>query len=316
MTHSTPRVLLTGGSGYIGLHLVRELLQAGYSVTAAVRQPNRISSFVQHSNLQVVVADFESMSSFETLVAGHDCCIHGAFIWGEPGSDLEIKDTSVTAKLFDACGKAGVKRCIFLSSAAVHRPFAGEMREDDSIHTADYYGATKAASEVFMRAACAMHGLLGIVIRPGLVVGPPAFAGGAFRSDRRVAAMVAEAISNVPITVPDEPGRQFINVADLARIVLHLIELDSPRDTYLCLDRDIIEWETVAEMVGRESAATNSVLRPPCRSEKNQPRFHADRVIELEGKPLDAREALQAHIRCLIRNSKTAPSRVPSQKQF
>lgn len=303
MTSKRPRIFLTGASGYIGMHLLRELLQAGHSVTAAVRAREKLDQLAQHPRLHTVQADLQAATDFATWVGGHDCCIHGTFIWGEPGSEFEVRDASVSAKLFDACGAAGVQRCILLSSAAVHRPFAGLMQEDDPIHTADYYGATKAASELFMRAACAQHEMVGVVVRPGPVVGPPAFDGASFRSDRRVAKMVAQAMANVPVEVPEEPPRQFTDVSALVRIVRKLTEIDSPRATYVCVDRDAIDWETVADMVMRETKSTSPVTQLPARPVMASPRFDTARVEAVEGKALDARQALQAHIRWLM----TAP---------
>ena len=301
MTETKQRIFLTGASGYIGMHLLCELLQAGHSVTAVVRAREKLGQQARHPRLHTIQADLEQTTDFATWVGGHDCCVHAAVIWGEPGSEFEVRDASVSAKLFDACGAAGVKRCILLSSAAVHRPFAGRMHEDDPIHTADYYGATKAASETFMRAACALHGMVGVVVRPGLVVGPPAFDGASFRSDRRVAKMVAQAMANVPVAVPDEPARQFTDVSALVRIVRKLTEIDSPRATYVCVDRDAIDWETVADMVVRDTKSTSPVLRRAARSAMEPPRFDTARVREAEGRALDARKALQAHIRSLMK---------------
>lgn len=301
MTGTKPRIFVTGASGYIGMHLLRELLQAGHPVTAAVRAPEKLGELARHPSLHIVQTDLDAATDLATLVGGHDCCIHLAFIWGEQGSEFELRDASVCAKLFDACGVAGVKRCILLSSAAVHRPFAGQMREDDPIHTADYYGATKAASELFMHAACALHGMVGVVVRPGLVVGPPAFDGASFRSDRRVEEMVAQARANIPVAVPDEPARQFTDVKALVRIVRKLTEIISPRATYVCVDRDVIDWKTVADIVVRYTRSAVPVLPLAERSAAEPPRFDTARVEEVEGRALDARHALHAHIRCLMK---------------
>lgn len=300
------RTFLTGASGYIGLHLLRELLQAGQSVTVAVRAKEKLGPMAQHPNVSVIEADLECNVDFATWVTGHDCCVHGAFIWGSPGSEFEVKDASVTAKLFDGCGVAGVKRCIHVSSVAVHRPFAGRMREDDPICTNDYYGATKAASEMFMRAACATHGMEGVVVRPGLVVGPPAFGGASFRSDSRITRMVAEAMSCLPVVVPNEPGRQFTDVSALVRIVRNLTVLDSPCPIYICVDREVIAWDTVAEMVVRTSGTASSVRKSEAWAGRTTPRFVTSRVERLEGRPLDARQAVAEHIRCLIDAQATA----------
>jgi UDP-glucose 4-epimerase len=293
------RTFLTGASGYIGLHLLRELLQAGHSVTVAVRAKERLGALA-HPNVTVIEADLESDVDFASWVAGHDCCVHCAFIWGRPRSEFEVKDASVTAKLFDGCGVAGVKRCIHLSSVAVHRPFAGRMHEEDRICTNDYYGATKAASEMFMRAACATHGMEGVVIRPGLVVGPPAFHGASFRTDGRIARMVDEAMSCTPVVVPAEPARQFTDVSALVRIIRNLTVLDSPRPTYICVDREVIAWETVAEIILRASASTSQVRKSEKPVGRETPIFVTSRVEELEGRTLDARQALAEHIRCMV----------------
>src|SRR5690606_17535591 len=133
------------------------------------------------------------------------------------------------------------------------------MSEDDGLTTTDYYGATKAAGELFLRAACAMHGMTGIAVRPGPVVGPPAFAGGSFRSDRRIAAMVAAAVEGHSIDVVRGQGRQLTDVATLARVTRLLTRAAGPHPTYLCVDREILTWERVAEMVVEQTCSKSRV---------------------------------------------------------
>src|SRR5262245_10375167 len=180
------RTFLTGAGGYIGLHILRELLEAGHQVTTLVRSPAKLGPFAPHPRLSVVETDLEHEARIAQVLPGHNVCVHAALIWGDPGSELELRDTAVAAKLFDAAGRVGLTRCIYISSAAVHRPFSNEMCEDDCLSTTDLYGATKAAGELFLRAACAGYEMTGVVVRPGPVVGPPAFAGGSFRSHDRI----------------------------------------------------------------------------------------------------------------------------------
>lgn len=106
---------------------------------------------------------------------------------------LDLLDARAAARLFDAAGEAGVRRTVLLSSTSVYRPFSAEMDEGDALVPTDAYGATKAAAELFLRSACASHGMREGVLRPGPIVGPPAHPAGAFRSDRHIAAMVAAA---------------------------------------------------------------------------------------------------------------------------
>jgi len=287
------RILLTGATGYIGLHLVREFLEAGHELTALVRSPDKLGPFVG-PDLRVVQADLEQGARVAEALEGQEACVHAALIWGEPGT--ELRDTAAAAKLFAAAGSAGVSRCLFLSSAAVHRPFAGEMSEDDCLSTTDVYGATKAAGELFLRVACAEHRMAGVVVRPGPVVGPPAFAGGSFRSDNRVAAMVTAAREGRPIDVVRGEGRQFTAVTTLARVVRLLVSAHDPWPTYVCVDREILTWEQIAalavEVTGSRSAV--NVVEPAVAAPA--PRFRTARLEALLGGPAPARDALRAHL--------------------
>lgn len=290
------RILVTGAGGYIGLHLVRELLEAGHELTALVRSPSKLGPFVGAPGLRVVEAELEQGARVAQALEGHEVCVHAALIWGEPGTELELRDTAVAAKLFAAAGSAGAARCLFLSSTAVHRPFAGEMVEEDRLSPSDTYGATKAAGELFLRAACAEHRMTGVVVRPGPVVGPPAFAGGSFRSDNRVAAMVTAAVEGRRIDVVRGEGRQFTGVTTLARVIRLLACAADPHPTYVCVDREILTWERVAEMAVEATGSRSAVnvLEPVAPTPV--PRFRTDLLEGLLGYPSDARNAMKAHI--------------------
>lgn len=143
-----PRAFLTGASGYIGLHILQELLTAGHQVTVVVRSPRKLGPLGLNPRLRVVEADLEDQACMDDLLVGHEVCIHAALIWGAPGSELEVRDVATAAKLFDSSARVGLNRCIYMSSVAVHRPFSGAMSERDGLSVTDLYGATKAAGVV------------------------------------------------------------------------------------------------------------------------------------------------------------------------
>lgn len=211
------RVLLTGASGYVGLHVLREMLERGHAVTAIVRSPGKLGPFAQAEGIIVVEADLDETARVARALEGQEACVHAALLWGAPGEELEMRDAAASARLFDAAGRAGVSRCVYVSSVAVHRPFTAEMSEEDGLGATDLYGATKAAGELVLRAACAQHGMSGVVVRAGPIVGPPAFPGASFRTDRRLEAMVAAAVEGRQIEVTEGEGRQLSDVAVVAK---------------------------------------------------------------------------------------------------
>lgn len=298
------RTLVTGATGYLGLHLVHALLGAGHDVTTLVRSPARLGPLAGHRRLTVVEGSLEEIPRIAAALAGHDACVHAAILWGDPGTDWELRDTAAAAQLFDAAGRTGLSRLLFLSSTAVHRPFRAGMSESDRLTTADCYGATKAAGELFLWAACATHGLAGLVVRPGPIVGPPAFEGGAFKSDNRLAALVDCARRGEPLHVLRGDGRQFVAATDVARVVVTLLESPRSQETYLCCSREGTTWESLARTVIEQTGSASEIVIEEPAPSYVVPVFDTGKLQRDLGLELDARAALEAHIAYLAKTSK------------
>lgn len=296
------RVFVTGGTGYLGLHLVRALLDAGHNVTALVRSPARLGPLAGDNRLSVAEESLEEMPRVAAALAGHDACLHAAILWGEPGTEWELRDTAASAQLFDAAGRAGVGRLLYISSTAVHRPFRASMAESDRLTTTDCYGATKAAGELFLWAACATHGLAGLVLRPGPIVGPPLFEGGAFKSDARLAALVDRARRGEPLHILRGDGRQFVAATDIARVAVTLLESPRSQETYLCCSRATTTWESLARAVAKQTGSTGGIVTDEPLASHIVPHFNTGKLTRDFGFELDAAAALEAHITRLVRS--------------
>lgn len=285
------RVFVTGASGYLGLHVVTHLVDAGHTVTALVRDPARLGPLAANPAVTARVTDLRDRGLDLT---GHDACVHLALIWGAPEDDLELHDVTASARLFDAAGRAGIGRAIYTSSTAVHRPFVGVMREADPLTPTDLYGAVKAAGEGLLWSACATYGMAGTVLRVGPVVGPPAFEGGAFRSNRRIARLVEDALAGRPLVV-DGIDRQFVAADDVARVID--AALGAPGGTLLCLDAAVTRW---AEIAWQIVSMTGSQGALRIDEAPGQAMFATDRLAEVLGMRLDSRAAMNGHIAHLI----------------
>ncbi len=289
------RVFLTGGSGFIGGHLVDRLLAAGHWVTLATRNPGEISP---RPGLTVVECDLQNVDTVLTALPGHDALVHNAIIWDHLPNELELKDTRASAKLFDFAGNVGIKQIIYTSSTAVHRPFSGLMSEGSYLQPADTYGAIKAASEQFLWAASHQFDIRCNVLRLGPVVGRPAFDGARFKSDRRIRQIVESAKGGAATTVQSGEGRQFIGASDVAIAVESLLNSNLNREVILCTEWEPTPWEDIARIAIHCCGSGWLDVGLPTES-TSAPRFDVSKLERLLGLRFSATAALVEHVQHL-----------------
>ncbi|MGB6970206.1 MAG: NAD-dependent epimerase/dehydratase family protein, partial [Methyloceanibacter sp.] len=115
MSHK-PLVALTGATGFIGQHLLRELPRRGYRMRVLLRRP----SGVPLDCASALIGDLATPYNMSEAFAGVDAVIHSAGIAqtmsGVPEDDYRLLNTEATIKLARAAERAGVKRFVFLSS--------------------------------------------------------------------------------------------------------------------------------------------------------------------------------------------------------
>lgn len=133
------KVLVTGATGFIGLHCVAQLLGQGYAVTGTLRSASRIDEVKQAmieqqlatDNLSFVEADLLKDEGWDAAVKDCDYVLHVAspFIVGVPKDENELIKPAVegTERVITAAIKAGVKKMVLTSScAAINKPHNGK----------------------------------------------------------------------------------------------------------------------------------------------------------------------------------------------
>ena len=186
------KVLVTGATGFIGLHCIAQLLQQGYSVTGTVRSPNRIEEVKQAiseqqlstENLSFVEADLTKDEGWDKAVAGCDYVLHVAspFIVGVPKHEDELIIPAVegTRRVIEAAINEGVKKVVQTSScAAIIETHNGKTHftEDDwtdASHpkTPAYYKSKTLAEQKAWELIGAQSTTKLAVINPAGVFGP------------------------------------------------------------------------------------------------------------------------------------------------
>ncbi len=125
LTTELGRVLVTGGSGFVGANLVAELLERGYEVRSFDRAPSPVAA---HPRLQVVQGDICDTNTVAVAVEGIDTVFHTAAIidlMGGASVTDEYRERSFavnvggTENLVAAAQQAGVKRFVYTASNSV-----------------------------------------------------------------------------------------------------------------------------------------------------------------------------------------------------
>ena len=207
------RVLLTGGTGFLGSHVAECLVQSGHDVRATVRVTSD-TRWLDPLPVETVVADLEDPASLGVALEGVDAVAHvgGVTI----ASDRETYDrvnALGTASLAAAAGAVGVERFVYTSSLAARGP-------DGAEGPVSVYGCSKRAGEErlaeLIAAGQAPKDV--VVLRPGGIYGP---------RDPDMLGLFKMAARGL-LVLPAVEGRlQPVHVEDVARAVVLALEIET-----------------------------------------------------------------------------------------
>jgi UDP-glucose 4-epimerase len=165
-------VLVTGGAGYIGSHMVYALVAAGERVIVLDNLSTGFDWAVAGS-VPLVVAETGDQNLVSTIIKEHavEAIIHFAASIVVPDSVSDplgyYKNNTVNSRALIECAvKGGVKHFIFSSTAAVYgNPTRVPVLEDDPLMPMSPYGSSKLMSEIMLRDASFAHGLKHVILR-------------------------------------------------------------------------------------------------------------------------------------------------------
>jgi UDP-glucose 4-epimerase len=216
------RILVTGGAGFIGSHIVDKLLSKDFEVTVFDDLSNGRLENIPHLDNELfhfIKGDILDLDTVKQIVKNHDVIFHEAaitdisFSVNNPIITNEI-NVKGTLCLLKACLDSDVKRFIFASSASVYgKPNILPMREDMSLNPESPYAVSKLAAENYIKFFHDIYGLETIILRYMNVYGPRAM-----ENQGVISIFINRLLKNKsPVIYGDgEETRDFINVQEVA----------------------------------------------------------------------------------------------------
>jgi UDP-glucose 4-epimerase len=251
------KILVTGGSGFIGYHLVKHLLGQGHEVKVVdIQKPN-----IEHKDLE-----FANKSIMEDLaedIRGCDVVYHLAAMLGVDNSDNRPLETmrinlEGSVNVFKSAVKANVKRMVYASSSEVYgEPRELPIREDSVKGPVSAYGVSKLAAEIYAQAYNREFGTDIKIVRFFNVYGHG-------QSDNFVIPIfINNALENKPLRVFGDGSqtRCFTYVGDIADGVLMVLEKGKTGEAYNIGNNKPTTILELAQMIKELTGSKSEIIK-------------------------------------------------------
>lgn len=214
-----PAILITGGSGFLGINLCRHLLARGYAVRTLDIAP---FDYPERGRVDAIVGDIRDRAAMDAAARGMGIIVHAAAALPlSSPEDIYSTDAEGTRTVLDSAFHNGVSRVIFTSSTSVYGiPDHHPLYETDAVHGVGPYGEAKIRAERH----CAEFRAAGHcvpVLRPKSFVGPERL--GVFELLYDWAA----AGRNFPVLGSGNNPYQLLDVEDLCAVIHLCASLDA-----------------------------------------------------------------------------------------
>jgi dihydroflavonol-4-reductase len=250
------KVFVTGGTGFIGGAVVRQLRQRGEEVACLVRNPEK-GKKVAELGCELVAGDLGDAAAIRAGMEGCDAVIHAAAIYevGIPKSErAAMREANVggTERVLGAAKEAGIPHVVYVSTVGIFGNTHGKVVDESYEHPAkDFtscYEQTKWEAHQVAKRMIA-DGLPCTIVQPGGVYGPG--------DTSQVADLLDQFLAGkMPLLPFPDLGICLSHVDDIAAGILLGLDKGKPGETYVISGpavtmRDAIE--TVASLTGRKA---------------------------------------------------------------
>ena len=250
------KVLVTGGSGFLGSHVAEQLSKAGHTVRALVRKSSNRKFLSTLENIELAEGAVDDRASVFEAMKGVDAVVHSAgVVKAKTEADFFACNTQGTANLLDAAieNAPGLKRFVHVSSLEAGGPsLDGKPAPLDQERPVPAYGRSKLAAE--KECVRRKDTLPVVILRPAAIYGP--------RDVEILEAFRAVRRRQYPVIGDGSMLGSYTYGPDCARACIQAIEADVPNGSIYCIDDG--EPLSMARAMGEllpEALGTQPMLR-------------------------------------------------------
>ncbi|MGO9884729.1 MAG: NAD-dependent epimerase/dehydratase family protein, partial [Solirubrobacteraceae bacterium] len=258
------RVLVTGGSGFIGSHVVDKLRARGHEPVIYDLRP---SPWHEPGSVDTVLGSITDRESLERALHSCDAVAHLAAVadvndvHAEP-EDAERVNARGTVVVLEAARRAGVKRIVYASTIWVYSDCEPDEVDEDTLlpPPSHLYTSTKLAGELYCKAYQELYAIDYTILRFGIPYGPRA------REAAVIPAFVNKALAGEPLTLAGDgsQSRKFVYVEDLADGVALGLEDVAVNRIYNLASDETVTIKQIAETI-KELMGDIEIVHTPAR---------------------------------------------------
>lgn len=251
-------ILLTGGTGFLGQYILRDLLHRGERVKMLVRDPSRVQP---QEGLELVEGDLLEHSSLETAFEGVDRVIHAAAVvsfWPRRKAEMMEINVQGTANLVDFALDANVDKFIHVSSIAALGRVVGASQLDETSKWVNSplnsnYAISKYRAELEVQRGV-QEGLSAAIVNPGVILGAGNWATGSPK-------LFSTVYNGLKFYNAGANG--FVCVEDVSRGTLALLDSDIHKGERFILVSDNLSWKEALTLIAESMQVKAPSLLPP-----------------------------------------------------
>ena len=247
------KVLVTGGTGFVGGHLVDALLQAGEEVTLLARSPAKARGLTERG-IRVVEGDLDDPAALRAAARSQQVIYHAAgLVAARDEAGFMAINRDGTARLLAAAAEVSRARFVLISSLAAAGPVprGGRREGDEPPQPVTGYGRSKLAGETVVRAGP----LAWNIVRPPAVYGP--------RDGEFLRVFKATRLGVVPVFGDGAQELSLVYAPDLAQAVVAVGRSEAEGQVFYPCHPEVLTSEGLVRGIARAMGYRIRVLRLP-----------------------------------------------------